>query len=118
MGSGMSPRGRSGALMFLLRYKCTPRLPYQENVSANPLGRLFSKEIEASVVYGSTKSGTRVRCDIGIDEILPYRNGSGNDGREITICRSEEHTSELQSRLHLVCRLLLEKKKRKTRTNL
>src|SRR3989449_7373507 len=30
--------------------------------------------------------------------------------------RSEEHTSELQSRLHLVCRLLLEKKK-KTTTN-
>src|SRR2546422_6713503 len=28
------------------------------------------------------------------------------------ICRSEEHTSELQSRLHLVCRLLLEKKKK------
>src|SRR5687768_18128988 len=28
--------------------------------------------------------------------------------------RSEEHTSELQSRLHLVCRLLLEKKKIKT----
>src|SRR2546422_5121086 len=29
--------------------------------------------------------------------------------------RSEEHTSELQSRLHLVCRLLLEKKKKKRR---
>src|SRR3989449_4323617 len=29
--------------------------------------------------------------------------------------RSEEHTSELQSRLHLVCRLLLEKKKRQRR---
>src|SRR2546422_3171938 len=28
--------------------------------------------------------------------------------------RSEEHTSELQSRLHLVCRLLLEKKKKKS----
>src|SRR2546429_4810957 len=28
------------------------------------------------------------------------------------LTRSEEHTSELQSRLHLVCRLLLEKKKR------
>src|SRR5687768_18268448 len=28
------------------------------------------------------------------------------------LCRSEEHTSELQSRLHLVCRLLLEKKKK------
>src|SRR2546422_8570998 len=30
--------------------------------------------------------------------------------------RSEEHTSELQSRLHLVCRLLLEKKKKTTNT--
>src|SRR2546422_6175076 len=30
--------------------------------------------------------------------------------------RSEEHTSELQSRLHLVCRLLLEKKKKIQRT--
>src|SRR5690348_17834438 len=30
--------------------------------------------------------------------------------------RSEEHTSELQSPVHLVCRLLLEKKKKKTHT--
>src|SRR5690348_14646884 len=30
-------------------------------------------------------------------------------------CRSEEHTSELQSPVHLVCRLLLEKKKKKTK---
>src|SRR2546429_784259 len=35
---------------------------------------------------------------------------AGLDQREAM--RSEEHTSELQSRLHLVCRLLLEKKKR------
>src|SRR2546422_6124923 len=32
---------------------------------------------------------------------------------ESSVTRSEEHTSELQSRLHLVCRLLLEKKKKK-----
>src|SRR2546422_3542601 len=32
--------------------------------------------------------------------------------------RSEEHTSELQSRLHLVCRLLLEKKKKETRRDI
>src|SRR2546422_3204278 len=32
--------------------------------------------------------------------------------------RSEEHTSELQSRLHLVCRLLLEKKKKLIRINI
>src|SRR2546429_6944728 len=33
-------------------------------------------------------------------------------GRQPQHPRSEEHTSELQSRLHLVCRLLLEKKKK------
>src|SRR5687768_17988127 len=38
-----------------------------------------------------------------------YGRGSGSP------FRSEEHTSELQSRLHLVCRLLLEKKKKKTK---
>src|SRR3989449_6132422 len=44
---------------------------------------------------------------VGVDRNL--RNLTvGNDER------SEEHTSELQSRLHLVCRLLLEKKKRDT----
>src|SRR2546429_6567445 len=34
-----------------------------------------------------------------------------SDCNDISWRRSEEHTSELQSRLHLVCRLLLEKKK-------
>src|SRR2546429_3697214 len=37
--------------------------------------------------------------------------GSKGSGADIGEARSEEHTSELQSRLHLVCRLLLEKKK-------
>src|SRR5205809_1781549 len=36
------------------------------------------------------------------------------EARCATSGRSEEHTSELQSRLHLVCRLLLEKKKTNT----
>src|SRR2546429_6910556 len=37
---------------------------------------------------------------------------TGQSSKYSTSCaRSEEHTSELQSRLHLVCRLLLEKKK-------
>src|SRR2546429_2984631 len=35
--------------------------------------------------------------------------------RRVVSIRSEEHTSELQSRLHLVCRLLLEKKKNQQR---
>src|SRR5690554_7399220 len=34
------------------------------------------------------------------------------------LARSEEHTSELQSRPHLVCRLLLEKKKKNTKLTL
>src|SRR5215510_15510104 len=44
----------------------------------------------------------------------PVRGGTAADGRRghRRIRRSEEHTSELQSRGHLVCRLLLEKKKK------
>src|SRR2546422_8137508 len=40
-------------------------------------------------------------------EVVPFQHECARDER------SEEHTSELQSRLHLVCRLLLEKKKKK-----
>src|SRR5690348_17544127 len=36
------------------------------------------------------------------------------DSAQDLLSRSEEHTSELQSPVHLVCRLLLEKKKKKT----
>src|SRR2546429_1919915 len=38
--------------------------------------------------------------------------GKDSVAKDAADCRSEEHTSELQSRLHLVCRLLLEKKKK------
>src|SRR5207253_5863556 len=38
--------------------------------------------------------------------------------RHLLTIRSEEHTSELQSRGHLVCRLLLEKKKKKSTTQI
>src|SRR5216684_9254290 len=44
-----------------------------------------------------------------LDSILPSSHARA--------ARSEEHTSELQSRLHLVCRLLLEKKKKKDYVN-
>src|SRR2546422_5558024 len=45
------------------------------------------------------------------DRVASHRAADG--GRRAQTHRSEEHTSELQSRLHLVCRLLLEKKKKK-----
>src|SRR5205809_1979130 len=49
--------------------------------------------------WGSPAPSSRSRDD---DEVMPCRPSFNS--------RSEEHTSELQSRLHLVCRLLLEKK--------
>src|SRR2546422_6029815 len=49
-------------------------------------------------------SRTYRKC--GISDCIPGRRLSAS-----AHVRSEEHTSELQSRLHLVCRLLLEKKK-------
>src|SRR2546429_5219039 len=42
---------------------------------------------------------------------LPRVEGCRPHPHRVLSPRSEEHTSELQSRLHLVCRLLLEKKK-------
>src|SRR2546422_8582174 len=51
-----------------------------------------------------------VLCDKDLIQLVKLKFAGGED-------RSEEHTSELQSRLHLVCRLLLEKKKKKTTTS-
>src|SRR2546422_8494104 len=54
-----------------------------------------------------------------LDVAVDIRRGSPTFGRwvGVELTRSEEHTSELQSRLHLVCRLLLEKKKKKERAS-
>src|SRR5699024_12738305 len=46
-------------------------------------------------------------------QYFPGDSESGTPGNDCQECRSEEHTSELQSRFDLVCRLLLEKKKTK-----
>src|SRR5438876_9059078 len=55
---------------------------------------------------GATRGGRRVRC-----RGPAVRRGRGAARCAPTSSRSEEHTSELQSPVHLVCRLLLEKKK-------
>src|SRR3712207_7214060 len=46
----------------------------------------------------------------------PLRPGRDRVRRGDRVARSEEHTSELQSRQYLVCRLLLEKKKKQQQT--
>src|SRR2546429_858255 len=66
----------------------------------------------SSDLYSSRGSGERSRPPLSLtirQAKAPWRS------REP---RSEEHTSELQSRLHLVCRLLLEKKKTQRYTHL
>src|SRR5947207_11491264 len=50
------------------------------------------------------------------DECRSEKVGSDSDARYFWVCRSEEHTSELQSHSDLVCRLLLEKKKNRIST--
>src|SRR2546429_1070008 len=70
--------------------------------SAQPYAR-----IPQLVVY--QRSGVQPRATLQLESAkVAVRAGSA---QERILQRSEEHTSELQSRLHLVCRLLLEKKK-------
>src|SRR2546422_8194213 len=60
-----------------------------------PYTTLFRSLLVKTAIHGAGANWGRIMAAVGY---------SG---------RSEEHTSELQSRLHLVCRLLLEKKKKK-----
>src|SRR5258708_17982102 len=64
----------------------------------------------------------RSHNNVGVGELLAVSPGPLRSltrlARTMRIaCRSEEHTSELQSPDHLVCRLLLEKKKKLKRNN-
>src|SRR5687768_18110704 len=71
-----------------------------------------------SDAYGIVKDGEVHLLNLHISpyEQASYFNHEPNRTRKLLLhrreIRSEEHTSELQSRLHLVCRLLLEKKKK------
>src|SRR2546422_3947547 len=57
------------------------------------------------------KQDNKTRSLLEAMNALVVERNNGLDGF-LKVHRSEEHTSELQSRLHLVCRLLLEKKKK------
>src|SRR3989442_11880167 len=63
-----------------------------------------------TTLFRSRSGGRCVRR--GFSSGAPDAGRAGRDGQPfLDLFRSEEHTSELQSRPHLVCRLLLEKKK-------
>src|SRR2546422_5627184 len=71
--------------------------------------------------YGTTCQGfvaTAPGSTLAPFSLLGTCTGDANGFFKCSGTRSEEHTSELQSRLHLVCRLLLEKKKKKLVTML
>src|SRR5687768_17988857 len=83
-----------------------------------PYTTLFrSFELTLERVGVISEQGTNLIYDVPIINAITstqpqvYYTFQAEAGVIINIDRSEEHTSELQSRLHLVCRLLLEKKK-------
>src|SRR2546422_6180049 len=74
----------------------------------------YTTLFRSDVLYGVSAA---VRRYLWIDRERLGIEGVSYGGQltDWLITRSEEHTSELQSRLHLVCRLLLEKKKKTER---
>src|SRR3712207_8687707 len=80
------------------------------------LFRSFVAFSTGNVYPRSPATGPGSREDDPLTPIGEYANSAV--GRERVLERSEEHTSELQSRQYLVCRLLLEKKKIHLQSNL
>src|SRR2546422_3247276 len=85
-----------------------------------PYTTLFRSVYLAGMVAGDPSADTKGQTEQilkKIDETLAAAGSHKSKLLSATVylanmaTRSEEHTSELQSRLHLVCRLLLEKKK-------
>src|SRR3712207_8877042 len=70
-----------------------------------PYTTLFRSEGAYGVRWPTRDSTVRVSRDVRLVRATPARTTT------TPAARSEEHTSELQSRQYLVCRLLLEKKK-------
>src|SRR5947209_17080937 len=86
-----------------------------------PYTTLFRSEPERRSRHGGERHATREKRSAehgGGDGLgLPRRLRNHGDADTGDDERSEEHTSELQSRQYLVCRLLLEKKKKKNTNN-
>src|SRR5690625_6811001 len=94
--------------------------PWREKIDAidKQILELLNERAQAALEIGSLKQGVSEDEPIlrpereaqVISRLIELNQGPVQDGS----VRSEEHTSELQSRGHLVCRLLLEKKKQST----
>src|SRR5690554_7388769 len=69
----------------------------------------FAYSTLAKLIRSSPSFNSALRCAVNLSFQNPYKSLFFFTPNFVPI-RSEEHTSELQSRPHLVCRLLLEKK--------
>src|SRR5690625_6625574 len=74
------------------------------------LGLLAVHVITHAPTYGTTRNRTGYGTPCAVGPAGTGRTDHGPGDRSHSGARSEEHTSELQSRGHLVCRLLLDKK--------
>src|SRR5439155_24351104 len=74
--------------------------------------RVLQEASRVLEIAGDWARGRRATRRVRVGDLLKdlQRDGADQGGINDVGCRSEEHTSELQSRGHLVCRLLLEKK--------
>src|SRR3989449_6234922 len=73
--------------------------------------RVFTRDFLLEHIWGYDYYGSTRTVDMHISRLREKIEDDPASPTYIVTVRSEEHTSELQSRLHLVCRLLLEKKK-------
>src|SRR5699024_12176931 len=80
-----------------------------------PYTTLFRSSTNPTTVSSAFGLARLLRAENQVETAVATLDRVPNAASEL---RSEEHTSELQSRFDLVCRLLLEKKKKKTRISL
>src|SRR3989442_6183079 len=85
----------------------------QSGFAAKMLGELLGKIHRPVLSTGAAERNHQILETSILIRVEARAHKRDHIGEELMGTRSEEHTSELQSRPHLVCRLLLEKKKKK-----
>src|SRR5256885_10481217 len=89
---------RSTLFPYTTLFRSAPLPPLKRYVDLPEMGELVARQVH-----------NILRALVEVDEVAARRVAADDDDVDH---RSEEHTSELQSPCNLVCRLLLEKKKR------
>src|SRR5690606_40858719 len=95
--------------MRIMVSPCTPITCPTQTASRPASGNIFTASQARLPIYGYYF----INYKLYIDVIRLVFDNTRHHGKQGKLHRSEEHTSELQSRENLVCRLLLEKKKKK-----